>query len=997
MTRLNFYILLDLDTTVSDPAVITAAINARQAEWSRDRNHSKRGLEAQQNLALVPEIRRIMTSPADREAEARDADRIRAEAAAEARRELDEALAVLAAGGYLLEEEVAALVGQFGRRLSEAEVRGRVPVPVLKERPKAADKPTLERSVSAEITSRLERVGKKDLYDFLGLTRTASLKALLEAARRTQLEALNNNNKTAEVTATGELAGRCLTLFSSEDERRRYDNSLEQQRLYELDSLLEPAGASGRITPEVVEALLREALERGLELEDARQYIEAFALKRKWAIQVPAVSRWKDWQRCACGALLGPTEGHCGQCGLELSIACPRCTTATPAANRACAKCGFPVGDATVVRRLRQEAEKALARGEVDQALRYVDEALVYWPGATDLVTLRARIMQRRQEGDTLLRRLDEALVQQQVVAAEKLLEEFEKQAPGRAEAASRRKTIAERLKRAGECVARARQEEQAGRAEAAIAAYSEALRDCRDLRDALDGLARFPPPPPARAEARAEPHGIVLRWQPVAARQPLRYRIVRKVGSEPQTPEDGALVGEVLADTLTDATASPGEMYHYAVFSIRDGIPSAQPALAGPVLRTVEVGALRATVSDSCISLEWATAAGARGVEVWRQLGVPPRLRGEGVRIVAVSAASATDAGLENGRVYGYRVVAVYTGPGGQPIFSDGVTCTARVVAPPKPVTDLHVLHQGEHLEVAWTTPPTGQVCIYAARDPITATCGSRLAVQGLERLGHLLKATGPHSARLDIGARQVVHLLPVTIDGSAATAGAVVRISWVEDVDQINAVVQGGQLKVRWKWPRDVTAAVVAWRTDQPPTGPEDPQATRESCLLHEYERDGGFTHAAPTADRLYIAVYAALRDGAAWNYASALTPGSRAVIDVARRRTVTYRIDAQWSFWLRRTGEYALKLTPDGPTTLPALTLVAKPGGRPLSPEDGTAILRLAPGLKCGPEQPLTISFRPEIRGGRFRLWLFPVEDADFAWLDLVPVSPGGFWLG
>src|SRR5262249_26239584 len=155
-------------------------------------------------------------------------------------------------------------------------------------------------------------------------------------------------------------------------------------------------------------------------------------------------------------------------------------------------------------------------------------------------------------------------------------------------------------------------------------------------------------------------------------SRGTLRYLVIRKIGSEPTAPGDGTLVGETAALTLTDNDAPPGEVLYYAVYAQRGGAASLRGAVIGPVVRTAEVKGLKATAGDGKVAVEWQAPSGTRSIEIWRQTDVEPRRRGDGQRVSAVTLQQATDTGLSNGVVHGYRVIVVFDGADGKPLYSD-------------------------------------------------------------------------------------------------------------------------------------------------------------------------------------------------------------------------------------------------------------------------------------------------------------------------------------
>ena len=75
MPRENYYLLLELDPAIRDITSIVAAIEKKQSEWSRDRNHPTKARQAQTNLNLISHIHKLMVEDlVTREIEAKDAE-----------------------------------------------------------------------------------------------------------------------------------------------------------------------------------------------------------------------------------------------------------------------------------------------------------------------------------------------------------------------------------------------------------------------------------------------------------------------------------------------------------------------------------------------------------------------------------------------------------------------------------------------------------------------------------------------------------------------------------------------------------------------------------------------------------------------------------------------------------------------------------------------------------------------------------------------------------
>src|SRR2546423_1748484 len=130
MEHPNFFILLELPCGESNPATIEAAIKKKQADWSRDRNHPSKGIQAQQYLNMLKDIRAVMLNDEARGAEAVECAKIRKTSEIDRWKEVDQAIAVLAAPGFLLKSQVQGLVNQFKGKVPEADLLKRIKVPI---------------------------------------------------------------------------------------------------------------------------------------------------------------------------------------------------------------------------------------------------------------------------------------------------------------------------------------------------------------------------------------------------------------------------------------------------------------------------------------------------------------------------------------------------------------------------------------------------------------------------------------------------------------------------------------------------------------------------------------------------------------------------------------------------------------------------------------------------------------------------------------------------
>ena len=288
MPRENYYLLLELDPAIQDLTLIAIAIEKKQAEWSRDRNHPTKARQAQTNLNLISHIREIMVVDSFyREIEAKDAEFENRKQKNKSINELLELITVLAAPGFLLESQIVGISKQFQGKFSESEIRTLIKVPI-KEASLDSEKPgeVLDKVVFKEITDRLAIIGKNNLYDFLGLLQSSNLDELVEKAKELGRDITAYNSKTPDLSAKQELIGHCLSLFKNKVEKDKYDNSCSQQIISDFDQIISLSVQNNIIPASVMEKLLKLYGGKGVSIKDAKKYILDFASVRKWSVEV---------------------------------------------------------------------------------------------------------------------------------------------------------------------------------------------------------------------------------------------------------------------------------------------------------------------------------------------------------------------------------------------------------------------------------------------------------------------------------------------------------------------------------------------------------------------------------------------------------------------------------------------------------------------------------------------------------------------------------------
>ena len=287
--RPNYFIILGLDPAArfndaaSEDAAFGDAIRDKRSLWSRQRGGIKgrpQTVEAQRNLALMADIKRVMLRDRrEREREREEALRQAGDETRARRAEFAEAVDTILAKGFLWDFEYEEL-----RRDAAFSA-----VPVLRQRVEDAPKRSRGGQQSGRDSGRLdgatERILKAhlltlrqpDLYAVLRDVRpgvgVASPRAdLLAAADELYQRAHNMADKNRpEVGAMQQLAGLAQLIFRTDEMRERHDVST---RLFPLDTMLtryEQTLARARaIDASQAERFLREAARQGIDIGAGR-------------------------------------------------------------------------------------------------------------------------------------------------------------------------------------------------------------------------------------------------------------------------------------------------------------------------------------------------------------------------------------------------------------------------------------------------------------------------------------------------------------------------------------------------------------------------------------------------------------------------------------------------------------------------------------------------------------------------------------------------------
>lgn len=833
--RPNYFLLLGIDAEAPwDPARFEVLLRAKRGEWARTVGNGVRTSNnvrmAQLGLDHLDDIGRVMADPAARDRERLDARRRLSDERARLLADMERDLAIMLDKGFLWDADVATLRRNYPELATDpdqADRLDRIPTRAFAEQYPVPEQ--LASSTSVAIRHNLDQLGEKSLYTLLATvdpkaSRSSTSATLSQAAKALYLQTQQNMNKMDQrLIATQNLAGHAMSVFGSDSERARYDNTLDLAPVVDLFAKYRSAlGTVKRFEPGQVEGFLDESVAAGVARDVAlAMLLQHFERNLKWTVLVPANVSGQvrdDQARCGvCQAWNEVDNQFCVVCGTRVRITCPSCDTTVPG-HGSCGTCGFPVGDYDWATLLARECEELLERADLPGAQAKHAAAGRAWPSAGDDelgvrigqcgVRLAGLREQRDAEDQETARQLRTLVALRSYHAALNRATTAPVTVPDRdriiqesTEAIREADRLCDRAKRPGSSI------------HVRANLYTHALASCADHRRALSALSALPPAPPRGLGVECADDVVRLTWEP-SSTDDVRYVVVRAGGPRPPaSPADGSRIATVHRGSYVDRSPERGVPLHYAVFAQRaTGTTSELGAVTrSPVFLTERVTIMAQRVDDGVVELEWRLPVHASGVAVHRttDAGTAEVLTAEPTRL--------RDVGLRNGVSHTYTVRASYEDPHGASQVSAGVSVSLVPGLPPREPGPVHVRTVSRNLGLCYryvdllpqgAEPGTATLLWSEHRPPVRP--GDQLPVTELALHGSVLSENDARGfAMLRPG---LYYFAQVVIQHGVAYLGEFRRYAARDEVTDVGSKNIKDRVRFTWAWPDGCTEALVA-----------------------------------------------------------------------------------------------------------------------------------------------------------------------------------------
>ena len=399
----NWYIVLELefDPPVEDESIIAQKIDEKSKFWSTHFNDFKNGAQYRKWHQSIPQIKKDMIG------ENNIRKQLSTEACTIVYGPIDKLLKTIGRKGNITADEGDKIskklkvdVSAIKKRATKLGIKWEVPSvdyqavydKYYKTKPQNA-------STFDGMKQMLKTFNVDNLYDFLyaGTSVKNANRLPCETLRQRAKEKKKNEfYKNDNISGTGsKLCGQCELAFKDDNSKQIYDNYLDySKRKTILDDAKSIADISGELTSEQGDEVIGQLTQLFRDRKLSEKVLVAFCKMEKISYN-PAGSKEKNdnIKVCRCGCINDISDGRkvCSNCGLPLSIKCPKCGTICDSNIRVC-KCGFKFENIDKAVALCEQAEHSIDSLEFDIAEAHLSDADRYWPGSEQVADLRKKL-----------------------------------------------------------------------------------------------------------------------------------------------------------------------------------------------------------------------------------------------------------------------------------------------------------------------------------------------------------------------------------------------------------------------------------------------------------------------------------------------------------------------------------------------------------------------------------------------------------------------------
>lgn len=942
----NWYIVLELefDPPVEDESIISQRIDEKSRFWSTHFNDFKYGAQYRTWHQNIPQIKKDMLGE----------NNIRKQFAAEActivYAPIDKLLKTMGRKGSVSEDEGERLAQKLNTTINVVKKRanklGIKWIDSVLDYQEIYDKYYKTKPQNAAVFEGLKDMlstfNVDNLYDFLysGTTVKNANRLPCETLRQRAQELKKNEFiKHTPVSGTGsKLCGQCELTFKDDTTKKVYDNYLEYaKRKGILDEVKDIGEVSKKLSAEQFTEYIGQLTQIFKDRKLAENVLISFCEIKGISYENGSAPINRNIKVCRCGCINDVSDGRkvCSNCGLSLTLKCPKCKTECDANVRVC-KCGFKFENIDKAIALCEQAEHSIDLLEFNIAEAHLSDAERYWPGSEKVAELKNRLNEFKRRVGGEVSKMRSAITNKKYFEARRQYNSIKQLFSGYSDSA-----IEEEINNA---ITKAQNLFNKAKLAKVDKDILELCAEAYDVCNDLPGVRELMPPPPIvtgfKVKSNPSSRSNSISWC-ASNDKSIRYIVVRSENGWVQNISDGDVVFRGSASSYADKDIEPGVIYYYNVFAERAGIYSkgAQGEFK-EVYNLFEVSHVSVVASDSSLNIIWDRLPKNSTAEIYRVDGVTEK------HIISCPSDSYLVTNLENDKQYKFKVALSYI-VSGKKVYTTGIVVSGMPIPPLQPVDTLRIKAQENGIfDAIWDKVESGEVRLYSSTQKPTFDVGEPVSLTQIESkmkqlqqrpLTNSMKSSlksGEQGCSFQYSGTDVLYVVALVVKSGSAVFGSVARASVGDNVNIKSIRPVNGKINIYIDAPKDATGFVVLYRHDKFPTDISDVQTVRKFMHIKQYQLNSALIIDDLQDKKYYFSVFAEFKLDGESDYSS----GVDYLFDNSAKLNITYSISVSKKLF----GESSLVLSFDSDMknfTLPDIDVMSAVGNTPMFKSSAT----------------------------------------------------------
>ena len=817
---------------------------------------------------------------------------------------------------------------------------------------------------------------KADLYDFLGISRTASVAEISTA----KSNAYNEGQKKSDLRVKQSVSNICSMVDSiltkSPEVRKQYDYYIQvKESVWEQFKMRKTYGAKSISIDEYYDfaQTLQKTLSLGIDeveqmLGSGLKYYNLVVAGGDENGDAKSKLGIPDLELCpyaGCGKIYRAGSKVCPHCSRPLEVICWNCSAQVPftAKQKVCKVCGAVHDAKDRLAKIVSELDAALREPVFDPSKLQAGlvnlknlvpsdkgggKTLVSQKCAQYEQLINKKIKEEETTGENYrndVKAIREQMALKNFMSASNMANNLRRKYPTYNQDSTNK--LCEEIKgfltkaQAGiEAVKRY----AAAANEAMVIEYaSKVLELCADYHEAQQFLQKYPPKAPVRPRISvSDDQKVLLEWDKNGDQKAVTYTVVKKIGTAPQNAKDGSVVEDNLQiNFYEDANIVSATPYYYAVFAERCGVSSPILSFPTPVQVFGNVKNISQEILPGKISVRWDAPENFATIDVWKKKGtIAPLSEGDGLKLSGTKDGFIDeDCDSENS----YLIIVTYNTQSGRR-SSKGITHTFKKYNLIEPLKDVKIT-PGEQNEFTLTAknPSDEKIRLVFSKNKLPCRTDTVLPMDDYNmnmKGGSALSVFYDNQNRtcFTIPENTVGFVYTVVYNDQLFSVSAPVAVNTVPGIRNLSYDERNDSVKITGvvnQAAKRIIAKISG--TKFPKTMNDDGEEI--AITKEKFEQDGGFIIKLKSNASHYITLFAELNVNGQTMFSSGISLGG--VIDMREKVTIQYSM--QYEVNPAKSFKMTVKFQADEPVTTPAL-IIMKGFPRPLNKSMGTLVERI-----------------------------------------------------